>query len=97
MAGDFNQSREHRSWYGTPRGREALGTALAEAGLACATEGEIQPVDTGDALNPVVDHIALDAGLLPMVTRVRAWPPGVMQNGKRLSDHSGVYVDLAIP
>ena len=97
VAGDFNQNRDGRRWYGTDKGRQDLGEALAGANLACATKGVIEPVKEGDLLNPTVDHICLDRALEERGIVVRGWPAGETPGGKRLTDHIGVYVDVTLP
>jgi hypothetical protein len=97
VAGDFNQNRDGRRWYGTKKGRQDLGAALASVNLACATEGVIEPVKEGDLLNPTVDHICLDRAIEERGIVVRGWPAGETPGGKRLTDHTGVYVDVPLP
>ena len=97
VAGDMNQNRDGRRWYGTEKGRRDLGDALAGVNLDCTTEGEIEPMEEGERLNPTVDHICLDRVLAEQVTAVRGWPAGETEDGKRLTDHTGVYVDVALP
>jgi len=96
VAGDLNQNRDGRRWYGTKKGRKDLGDALAGVNLDCATEGAIKPIKEGDLVNPTVDHICLDKDLATLFTDVRGWPAGETAAGKRLTDHTGVYVDVAI-
>ena len=64
------------------------------ASLTCVTEAEIAPIK-GGPLNPTVDHLCLDTDLAARVTSVRGWHPGETEAGRRLSDHTGVYVHLA--
>ena len=94
VAGDLNQNRDGRRWYGTKAGREQLGKVLIDAGLICVTEGEIQCTEDGN-LNPTIDHICLDQAFASRVASVRGWMPGVTPIGRRLSDHTGVCVDLS--
>lgn len=93
IAGDMNQNRDGRRWYGTKQGREQFGLALVSAGMTCVTGGPIQS-EEGVLLDPVIDHICLDRNLAQKVASVSGWAPGTTQEGKSLSDHSGVYVDL---
>ena len=97
VGGDFNQNRDGRRWYGTEKGRGDLGDALTGAKLNCATEGAIKPMEEGEPLNPTVDHIALDRALVKPAPVVRGWPAGETPGGKRLTDHTGVYVDVTLP
>ena len=97
VAGDFNQNRDGRRWYGTEKGRQDLGDALAGADLDCATKGRIEPIKEDDILNPTVDHICLDRAIEERGTVVKGWPAGETPGGKRLTDHTGVYVDVPLP
>jgi len=94
VAGDLNQNRDGRRWYGTKAGREELGLALSGADMTCVTESEIQS-KAGEVLNPVIDHICLDRKLAERVSSVQGWAPGRTAAGRRLSDHIGLCVDLA--
>lgn len=95
VGGDLNQNRDGRRWYGTKQGREDLGKALAEANLTCETAGTVESIE-GGILNPTVDHICLAGELSTRAATVRGWPPGNTIAGRRLSDHTGVYVDIAL-
>lgn len=97
VAGDMNQNRDGRRWYGTKKGRQDFGAALTGANLACATEGVIEPVNEGEIMNPTVDHVCLDRELVARVTGVRGWPAGEAPGGKRLTDHTGVVVEVPLP
>ena len=97
VAGDFNHNRDGRTWYGTEKGRNDLGVAIADADLACATAGAIEPIEKGERFDPVIDHICLDLELALRVSAVQGWLPGRPERGKPYSDHTGVYVDVALP
>lgn len=94
VAGDLNQNRDCRRWYGTNHGREQLGLALAGTNLVCVTESPLESAE-GEVLQPTVDHICLDRGLSGKITSIRGWAPGATPGGRRVSDHNGVYVDVA--
>jgi hypothetical protein len=94
VAGDLNQNRDGRRWYGTKEGRKQLGKALADANLTCRTEGEIKPIN-GGILDPTVDHICVDLDFATRAAAAVGWQPGKTPRGRRLSDHTGVYVDLS--
>lgn len=96
VAGDLNQTRDG-GWYWTKEGRERLGTALGLAELVCATQGQIASIGEGTQLDPVIDHICLNQILADRVTAVRGWLPGKPERGKPYSDHTGVFVDVALP
>lgn len=95
VAGDLNQNRGGRHWYGTKKGRELLGHALVEAKMTCVTEGEIQSMD-GSQLSPAIDHLCLDHGLATLDNTVRGWLPERPRKGKAFSDHAGVYVNISL-
>jgi hypothetical protein len=82
IAGDFNQYRP-RIW-GSKEAEAALTDAIA--GLRLATEGIVPGAD-----QPLIDHVA-HTGDLDIAGR-RAWP-GRDPDGRPLSDHAGVWVDL---
>lgn len=65
--------------------------------MTCVTEGRIEPIENVDLLNPSVDHICLDRELATWVTAVRGLSVGETLEGKRLNDHTGVVVDVALP
>lgn len=91
--GDYNQNRDGARWYGTSKGRLMLTEALSDAGLKCVTEedfvrsGKLQERHT-------VDHLCMDEALADRVVGVNAWER-TRTDGMRLSDHSGIFVDLA--
>lgn len=99
VAGDFNQSRDTRRWngrlwYGTQPGRAMLTDALVDSGLACVTEEDF--VSTGKlATRSSIDHICIDVEHQGDVLRVDAWE-AIHPDGSTLSDHNGVFVDLAV-
>lgn len=100
VAGDFNQTREGRFTYGTKWGRHLLDQALDWANLQDTTTpgfAALEAIDNeswslADGVQPI-DHICLSSGWAKRVTAVGAWP-GEPEGGY-LSDHSGVWVDLA--
>ena len=90
--GDYNQNRDGARWYGTRKGREMLGAALSDAGLKCVTEEDF--VKAGKLRDRhTVDHLCMDETLAARVVHVDAWER-TGADGMRLSDHSGVVVDL---
>jgi hypothetical protein len=98
VAGDLNQSRDGRrwsgrEWYGTKRGRELLTAELKSADLWCITEEDL--VEVGKlSTRSTIDHVYLDANSATRVLAVGAWEAG-RGDGVRLSDHNGIYIDLA--
>lgn len=91
--GDYNQNRDGVRWYGTRKGRDMLTEALEQAALKCVTEENF--VASGKLRDRhTVDHICMDEELAGRVVSVTPWErehPG----GLRLSDHSGIVVELA--
>jgi hypothetical protein len=91
--GDYNQNRDGARWYGTRKGRDLLTAALANAGLKCVTEEDF--VKVGKLLDRhTVDHLCMDETLAARVIGVDAWER-TRADGMRLSDHSGILVDVA--
>jgi hypothetical protein len=72
-------------------GRELLRAALDAADLAWATEADRVPV--GLLRAPPIDHIALSSRLARASRVVAAWE-GMDADGIRLSDHSGLVVEV---
>jgi len=90
--GDYNQNRDGARWYGTRKGRDMLTGALEDAGLRCVTEEDF--VKTGKLQKRhTVDQICMDLLLAEKIELVGAWERE-RSDGLRLSDHSGIYVDL---
>lgn len=84
--GDFNQA--------IPRTRapKDVATALAAAlgrSLTVATAGEIPGLE-----RPSIDHLAATSDLAPLDI---APLPNVLENGSRISDHTGLMIRLARP
>ncbi|HEX6535479.1 MAG TPA: endonuclease/exonuclease/phosphatase family protein [Gemmatimonadaceae bacterium] len=98
VAGDLNQSLDERrwhgrQWYGAASTRALLLDALAAARLTCVTAHDL--VATGHlSTQSTIDHICIDLALADRVRTVGAWEAGC-GDGVRLSDHNGVYVELA--
>jgi endonuclease/exonuclease/phosphatase family metal-dependent hydrolase len=99
VAGDLNQSRTGRMWYGTKWGRALLDLALKENQLVGVTQVDYvaaQGLSQEDRslLDQSIDHICLDGHWAGFVQQVGIWP-NETADGEHLSDHSGVYADLA--
>lgn len=91
--GDYNQNRDGARWYGTRKGRDMLTTALGSADLRCVTEEDF--VKAGKLRDRhTVDHLCMDSAWADRVLSVTPWERE-RQDGVRLSDHSGILVELA--
>ena len=91
VAGDLNMSLGGKHYYGTNRGRKALRDGLAELGLACATEYERVPADW--LRYSPIDHVVVPEAWLARTRVVAAWE-GTDATGRKLSDHSGLVVEV---
>ena len=92
VGGDFNQTRDGAGRYGTRETRSLVSEALEAAELECVTEEDF--TSTLGLSRHSIDHICLSAEIVSSVVEVGAWEGTV--DGVRLSDHNGVYVDLAV-
>ena len=89
VAGDLNMDLGGAPYYGTKRCRAALSAGLAELQMRCATSTDQVP--PGKLEHPPIDHVLVPAG---WTTRVaEAWEG--TQDGVRLSDHSGLVVEVS--
>ena len=92
VAGDLNLSLGGPHYYGTAHGRSLLREAMAATNLQCATRFERVPV--GALHHPAIDHVLAPADVSAEV--VYAWE-GRTAGGIKLSDHSGLVVEMASP
>ncbi len=92
--GDYNQNRDGARWYGTRKGRDMLSEALSGAGLKCVTEQDFVAAGKLEKRH-TVDHLCMDESLAARVATVDAWER-TRPDGLRMSDHSGVLVDLDV-
>lgn len=100
VAGDFNQTRDgSKRTYGTNHGRSLLSAQLERNSLVCLTtedfgaNGKLKAdPDKGWARNNI-DHICVTENMFK-VDEVGAWDH-FADDRVYLSDHNGVYVDLA--
>lgn len=83
VAGDFNQTLSGSTGYGTRQGREMLSQELQRNNLVRVT----------DKIQFNIDHICLSPDWAKRVNQVDTWQ-GFTPDGKPVSDHHGVYVDL---
>lgn len=100
FAGDFNQSRDGRTWwnsarqwYGTQQGRNQLTECLDASGLRCVTEVDFVKMGKITTMS-TVDHICVDDRVASKISAVGGWDAPLI-DGKRSSDHCGVWVTLA--
>ena len=91
VAGDLNMSLGGKHYYGTKRGRKALRDGLVELGLACATEWGLLPPHA--LQHSPIDHVVVPEAWLARTRVVAAWE-GTDDTGRKLSDHSGMVVEV---
>jgi exonuclease III len=89
VAGDYNSDLGTGAFYGTRAGVKGLRDGLAACDLYCPTAPEWFPA--GRPPPPLIDHIALPARWKDRTSIVAAWAA----DKSRLSDHSGVVVEVA--
>jgi len=95
VAGDFNQDLlTSGHYYGSKDGRTALRNSLAACGLDCLTAGPDDPFSGCTGLASI-DHIAVTGLKVVGRPRSQVWPAaGGLHD--TLSDHYGVWADLAV-
>jgi len=99
VAGDFNQVRDGKGTYYSPKGIGLLNTALERNNLTCLTymdfghDGQltVNPFDDSKSYRHSVDHICVTEGRFD-IKKVWAWDHFTVI--QELSDHNGVCVDL---
>lgn len=89
VAGDLNMNLGGPHYYGTKRCRETLLAGIEDLGLACATITERVPA--GALRYPPIDHVLVPSS---WSTRVASAWEGTTPQGTRLSDHSGLVVEV---
>jgi hypothetical protein len=94
VTGDFNQDLSDKHYYMSAEARRQLRRTLSECGLTAVTGGADDPVRRlGDGTHACIDHICLSSALESRMTgRSTAWP--AKRDGRTLSDHPGVLVEL---
>lgn len=92
LAGDFNQSRDGSGWYEDAESLEKLSLALDQSSLQCVTELDMRANGLLQS-RATVDHICLSQSLATRVLSVDAWE-GTSGDGRKMSDHNGVVVDV---
>jgi hypothetical protein len=92
VAGDLNLNLGGPHYYGTARGRTAIRAAMDHNNLVCTTEfGQIP--EECRLTNSPIDHVLISEGLAGNSRVAEAWE-GKQPDGTRLSDHSGLVVEL---
>lgn len=94
VAGDLNMNLGGPHWYGTARGRSALNVAIERNELVCATEYSRLPQNI--LKHSPIDHVLISESIAAGSRVAEAWE-GSEPGGVRLSDHSGLVVDLPGP
>jgi hypothetical protein len=101
VAGDFNQTRDGSKRYCSPNGIALLDEQLRRNNLTSLTDEDfgdkgmltVSPWSKTGEYRHNVDHICITKGHFN-VQEVGAWDHFV--GSQKLSDHNGVYVDLAL-
>jgi endonuclease/exonuclease/phosphatase family metal-dependent hydrolase len=93
VAGDFNVNLGGPHHYGSNASKAAVADALARSGLVAVTDFDhlryLAPTEG------VIDHIAVPAALARRATPYKFWGRN-NKDGRPMSDHSGIAVDLDI-
>ncbi len=92
VAGDLNLNLGGPHFYGTARGRRAISAAMGHNNLVCTTEYGQIPEECKLAHSPI-DHVLITEGFAANFRVAEAWE-GTQPDGTRLSDHSGLVVEL---
>lgn len=90
VAGDLNMNINGPHYYGTKLGRALLAEAMDANRLTCVTSTDRLP--TSALRYPPIDHLLLSDTLAAHTRVTAAWEG--MQDGVRLSDHSGLLVEV---
>ena len=102
VAGDFNQTRDgNGGGYGTSEGRRTLSIELLKNNLTCMTEldfaatGYLNQHPRTKKTRRNIDYICVSDNLCSQYTvQAGAWD-NFTPEGKLLSDHNGVYIDIS--
>ncbi len=87
VAGDFNEALSEPFHYGTKKGKALLESALKQTDLVCVTAQKTFGYN--------IDHICLTSAWAERVTQINFWNCSTA-DGKPVSDHRGVSVDLSL-
>lgn len=91
VAGDLNMNLGGKHRYGTAKGRGLLRESMEGCALFCATETDRLPL--GVLGHSPIDHILLPVSWATRTVIAAAWE-GRTSDGVRLSDHSGLAVEV---
>jgi len=96
VAGDFNQDLSEKPYYWSRRASRILDVVVngKESNLMAVTAFDSDPVRTiSNGKEACIDHICISRKLAEkQEVKAKAWLPQV--DGRTLSDHPGVYIDL---
>jgi len=93
VAGDFNQSLPLVRYYGSKQNEAALNKVMESLGLSCATLGNDPLTNV-----PRIDHISIRRnGNRSSVNRQAGTWVVPCIGDKKITDHSGSYVDITAP
>lgn len=95
VTGDFNQDLSDKPYYWSQGTRQLLEHSLAQLELVAVTRHPIDPVrELMGGERACIDHICLSRNVADrQIGRAHAWAP---THGEReLSDHPGVWIELA--
>ncbi len=92
VAGDFNMTLHSDKGYDHREGRRMVRERLPLAALNCTTAIDIREEIHGALHRDNIDHICIDQRM-PSVAGTVAFP-GVSSDGRRMSDHNGVVVEI---
>jgi endonuclease/exonuclease/phosphatase (EEP) superfamily protein YafD len=92
VAGDLNMNLGGPHYYGTVFGRSEIHKAMEHNGLVCTTEYDQISEENRLTYSPI-DHVLVSKTLAVNSRVVEAWE-GRQPDGTRLSDHSGLVVEL---
>lgn len=95
VVGDFNQDLSHKHFYWSRRGYELLHATLDKCRLIATTGDPIDPVrKLTNGAEACIDHICVSQIIAGRQVGVsHSWSPEI--DGTVLSDHPGVWIELA--
>lgn len=93
VAGDFNQSIPYQRYYGSKIGAEMLDDVLRKHDLECLT----RTTNLLPNVSPAIDHIFVRPCSTEVLTisSIETWETPLLE-GKPITDHRGVFIELEI-